>query len=114
MRKNVVGLFTVALLGTAAFVYAPQVRADDKGGDAAKGKETFEQCSGCHNADSTEKKMGPGLKGLFAKDTMAGGVKPTYENVLHQINEGGNGMPGYKDLLSDQEKKDLMAYLQTL
>jgi cytochrome c2 len=113
MRKNVFAVFTVALLGVVAFVVAPAVHADDKG-DAAKGKDTFEQCSGCHNADSTEKKMGPGLKGLFTKDKLASGEKPTYENVLKQVNEGGNGMPGYKDLLSDQEKKDLMAYLQTL
>jgi cytochrome c2 len=113
MRKNVFTVFTVALLGATAFVLAPAVHADDKG-DPAKGKDTFEQCSGCHNADSTEKKMGPGLKGLFAKEKLANGAKPTYENVLKQVNEGGNGMPGYKDLLSDQEKKDLMAYLQTL
>lgn len=108
MRKNLTAVFTVALLGIAI-----TVRADDKG-DAVKGKDVFEQCSGCHNADSTEKKMGPGLKGLFAKDKLANGKKPSYESVLQQVNEGGNGMPGYKDLLSDQEKKDLMAYLQTL
>jgi mono/diheme cytochrome c family protein len=112
MRKNVFAVFTLALLGVA-FVSAPAVHADDKG-DPAKGKDTFEQCSGCHNADSTEKKMGPGLKGLFSKEKLANGEKPTYDSVLKQVNEGGNGMPGYKDLLSDQEKKDLMAYLQTL
>lgn len=84
-------------------------------GDAAKGKDTFdEQCSGCHNADSTEKKMGPGLKGLFAKAKLNNGSKPTYDSVLKQINEGGNGMPGYKDLLSDDEKKNVIAYLKTL
>jgi mono/diheme cytochrome c family protein len=84
-------------------------------GDAEKGKGVFEEtCGGCHNADSTEKKMGPGLKGLFAKEKMANGNKPTYENVLKQIDEGGNGMPGYKESLDDQQKKDLLAYLQTL
>ena len=37
-------------------------------GDAAKGKATFEDnCAVCHNADSAEKKGGPGLKGLFKK-----------------------------------------------
>ena len=99
------------LLGT--LVASLPASAQDKG-DAAKGKEVFDQCSGCHNADTTEKKMGPGLKGLFTHEKMANGNKPTYENVLKQVEEGGNGMPGYKDLLSDQEKKDLMAYLQTL
>ena len=29
----------------------------DKKGDAEKGKEVFQQCAVCHNADSTEKKL---------------------------------------------------------
>ena len=83
-------------------------------GDAAKGKEVFVQCEVCHNADSTEKKMGPGLKGLFAKDKLVNGKKPTDANVLAKINEGGNGMPAYKEMLSDDEKADVLAYLKTL
>ena len=88
--------------------------AADKG-DPAKGKEVFEQCAVCHNADSTEKKMGPGLKGLFKRDKMAtSDKKPTEANIRAKIDEGGNGMPQYKDMLSDQEKDDLIAYLKTL
>lgn len=83
-------------------------------GDAAKGKVVFEQCAVCHNADSTEKKMGPGLKGLFKKDKLANGKKPTDATVMSKVNDGGNGMPAYKDILSDQEKDDLLAYLKTL
>ncbi|SRR5579864_7170342 len=83
-------------------------------GDAAKGKAVFEQCGVCHNADSTEKKMGPGLKGLFKKDKMSNDKKPTEANVRAKIDEGGNGMPSYKDMLSDTEKDDLVAYLKTL
>ena len=83
-------------------------------GDAAKGKEVFAQCAVCHNADSTEKKMGPGLKGLFKRDKLVNGKKVTDATVLEKINEGGNGMPSYKDMLSDQEKADLVAYLKTL
>ena len=83
-------------------------------GDAAKGKEVFEQCGVCHNADSEEKKMGPGLKGLFKHDKMVNGKKPTEANVRAKIDEGGNGMPAYKDMLSDSEKDDLIAYLKTL
>jgi len=82
--------------------------------DPEKGKQVFEQCSICHNADSDEKKMGPGLKGLFKKDKMANGKKPTEAVVRAQIDQGGNGMPPYKDLLSDQEKDDLIAYLKTI
>jgi len=83
-------------------------------GDAAKGKEVFTQCAVCHNADSTEQKMGPGLKGLFKRDKLTNGKKVTDATVREQIDAGGNGMPPYKDLLSDQEKDDLIAYLKTL
>src|SRR6476660_10499275 len=83
-------------------------------GNAAKGKEVFEQCGVCHNADSEEKKMGPGLKGLFKHDKMVNGKKPTEANVRAKIDEGGNGMPAYKDMLGDSEKDDLIAYLKTL
>src|ERR1700747_1254048 len=76
-------------------------------GDAAKGKAVFEQCGVCHNADSTEKKMGPGLKGLFKKDKMSNDKKPTEANVRAKVDEGGNGMPSYKEMLSDEEKNDL-------
>ena len=85
------------------------------GADAAKGKSTFEDnCSVCHNSDSEDRKMGPGLKGLFKRDKMKNGKAPTEENVRALVNEGGNGMPGYKDLLSDEERDNLMAYLKTL
>ena len=83
-------------------------------GDAAKGKEVFEQCAVCHNADSEDKKMGPGLKGLFKRDKMTNGKKPTEANIRARVDEGGQGMPAYKDMLSDQEKDDLIAYLKTL
>ena len=40
--------------------------------DAAKGKANFEaNCSVCHNSDSEERKMGPGLKGLFKHEKLA-------------------------------------------
>ena len=78
----------------------------DKKGDAEKGKEVFQQCAVCHNADSTEKKMGPGLKGLFSREKMNNGKKPTEANVREKIDEGGQGMPAYKEMLSDEEKDE--------
>jgi cytochrome c len=85
-------------------------------GDAAKGKEVFSQCAVCHNADSTDQKMvgAPGLKGLFKHDKLVNGKKVTDAAVREKIEQGGNGMPPYKDLLSDQEKDDVIAYLKTL
>lgn len=86
-----------------------------KAADAAKGKEVFEQCSVCHNADSDEKKMGPGLKGLFKKATLADGkTKVTEKSVQAKVDQGGNGMPGYEEMLSKDEKTNLLAFLKTL
>ena len=108
MQKMPFFILTAALSGSMLLL------GSAKKPDAAKGKETFEQCAVCHNADTTEKKIGPGLKGLFSKDKMVNGKKPTEANVLAKINEGGNGMPAYKEMLSDDEKADLLAYLKTL
>jgi cytochrome c2 len=83
-------------------------------GKADKGKEVFEQCSVCHTPDSEEKKMGPGLKGLFKKAKMQNGKEPSEANVRALINAGGNGMPAYEELLSKEERDDLIAYLKTL
>ena len=85
-----------------------------KKGDAAKGKEVFEQCAVCHNVDTDEKKVGPSLKGLFKHAKLKNGKAVTDENVKAFINKGGNGMPSYAELLSDQEKDDVIAYLHTI
>lgn len=102
---------SVCLCSLAA---APYVFGADNAGDAAKGKQVFEQCSVCHNVDTDEKKMGPSLKGLYKHATLKNGKKVTDKNVLAQINAGGNGMPAYEDMLSAQEKADVIAYLKTL
>lgn len=107
MQKPVTLLFAGALLFAGSNLYAQK-------GDAAKGKEVFDQCSVCHNADSAEVKMGPGLKGLYKKGKLASGKPVNDANVLGQLNAGGNGMPAYKDILSDAEKANVIAYLKTL
>jgi cytochrome c len=85
-----------------------------KPGDAAKGKDVFEQCQVCHNSDSEEKKIGPGLKGLFKRAKLVNGKDVNENNVRALINAGGNGMPSFMDLLSDDERDDVIAFLKTL
>lgn len=107
----------LAVAGCAAFcvTLAAGLAAGQKTkGNAAKGKETFEQCSICHNVDSPEKKMGPSLQGLFKRKTLQSGKPVNDANVLAQINNGGNGMPAYGDQLTADDKANLLAYLHTL
>jgi cytochrome c len=107
MHKSSTLLFAGAIILAGSNLYAQK-------GDAAKGKEVFDQCTVCHNSDSTEVKMGPGLKGLFKRAKLNSGKPVNDANVLGQINDGGNGMPAYKDILSAEEKANVLAFLKTL
>ena len=108
-------LFGFAGLATAVVMLGVAVGpAHAAAPDAKKGQEVFEQCAVCHNADSTEKKMGPGLKGLYKKAKLTNGKPVNDANVKAFINAGGNGMPPYADTLSDAERADLIAYLKTI
>jgi mono/diheme cytochrome c family protein len=58
--------------------------------------------------------MGPSLKGLSTRKKLANGKPVTDANLKAVINEGGNGMPAYADLLTDEEKANVLAYIKTL
>jgi mono/diheme cytochrome c family protein len=98
---------SLALCSVAAF-------AAEGDGDAAKGKELFEtKCSICHNPDSKDKKIGPGLQGI--KDgKLPSGKDATYQNILDNLNKGGGGMPAFEKLLTAEEKDHVIAYVKTL
>ena len=81
---------------------------------ASRGKEIFEQCSGCHSAETHETKVGPSLKGLFQRGKLRNGQAVTEKNVRSKIEKGGDGMPAFSNLLSDKEKIDLISYLKAL
>ncbi len=104
-----------ALLFAGVSLYGQDKKGGAAKGDAAKGKGVFaDNCAACHNADSAEVKMGPGLKGLFKKAKLSGGAAVNDASVLAKVEAGGNGMPGYKDILNATEKANVMAYLKTL
>jgi mono/diheme cytochrome c family protein len=98
---------------SAALVAVPAFAAKGDG-DAAKGKELFDtKCAICHNADSKDKKIGPGLQGV--KDgKLPSGKDTTYENLLKNLNEGGGGMPAFDKLITSEEKDHVIAYVMTL
>lgn len=88
---------------------------------AADAKENWtKHCARCHAADgSGNTKVGKkqNLKDYTAADVQA---KMTDEDMLKAIVDGVKGddgkekMQGYKEKLSEQEAKDLVAYIRTM
>ena len=70
-----------------ALAILPLSFAQNEKPDPTLGKTVFEaRCVDCHNADSKEEKVGPGLKGI--KDGMLpSGRKANHDNVLNTIEE---------------------------
>jgi cytochrome c2 len=112
-----------ALLGMSVAVLAqdpPAKPAPKKAtaakGSATKGKEVFDQkCGLCHFADSDAKKIGPGLKGISKRGTFSvNNNKFTDDSLKTWIENGDSLMPPFKDVLDEQQIKDVIAYVKTL
>ncbi len=122
MKRNYLVL-GIALLGMAVAVVAqdpapkpaPKKAAAAKG-SATKGKELFDQkCGICHFADSDAKKIGPGLKGISKRGTFTvNNNKVTDDNLKTWIENGDALMPPFKDVLEEQQIRDVIAYVKTL
>ena len=97
-----------------AFGFCAQAQDKDITSAVSKGKAVFEQCTGCHSAETDEKKVGPPLKGLFQRFKLRNGKVVNEKNVRSRIEQGGDGMPAFSSLLSDKQMIDLMSYLKTL
>jgi len=80
-----------------------------------RGKNLFDaKCSFCHDAYSTDTKVGPGLKGLLKNPNLPVSKNPaTPENIRKQLVQPFNRMPSF-GYLSDEEIKDIIAFLNTL
>jgi mono/diheme cytochrome c family protein len=122
VKRNYV-ILGIALLGISVAVAAqdpaaksaPKKTAATKG-SATKGKEVFDQkCGICHFADSDAKKIGPGLKGISKRGTFTvNNNKVTDDNLKTWIENGDQLMPPFKDVLDEQQIKDVIAYVKTL
>jgi len=81
--------------------------------DTGEGKKLFEaKCGVCHS-EGSERRIGPGLKG--AKDgKLPDGRNASHDTLLKKVNEGGGGMPVFRDLLTEKEKESIIGYVLTL
>jgi mono/diheme cytochrome c family protein len=74
-------------------------------GDAAKGEEVFASagCGSCHTfeAAGSSGSVGPNLDD----------ISPSFDEVVDQVTNGGGAMPAFKDQLSEQEIRDVAAFV---
>jgi|SRR5580704_12924677 mono/diheme cytochrome c family protein len=82
----------------------------------AAGRKIYDNhCDRCHRPDSTKGKKGPGLKGVFQRPYLAQtGLPANDERVGDIIRNGRPDMPGYGQVLSAQDIRNLLSYLHTL
>ena len=108
-RLACTGAIVAAVMGAGVEAQENRDRAT-----ASRGKEIFQQCSGCHSAETDDNRVGPSLKGLFQRTKLRNGKAVTEKSVRSRIEQGGDGMPAFSALLSDKEEIDLISYLKTL
>jgi mono/diheme cytochrome c family protein len=82
--------------------------------DPSAGKALFEaKCGVCHASESSERRIGPALKGV--KDgTLPSHKNTSHDAILQKIDDGGGGMPVFRELLTKEQKEDIVAYVMTL
>lgn len=103
-------LFSILIIFQEA--RSAQVQETGKREHASKGKDVVAQCTGCHNIDTDEKKVGPSLKGLFKRQKLLDGNPATETNIRLVIKKGRGGMPAYGELLSADQVDLLVAFLK--
>ena len=103
------------VLAVLAWLRVGESRTESSG--QSNGEALFEEkgCVNCHYANTTEDKIGPGLKGLMDRETLPeSGWEATRENVKKQLLEPYDNMPSYEGRLSEKEMQVLLDYIGTL
>ncbi len=72
-------------------------------------------CDRCHAPYSSRGRQGPGMKGVFQRQYLPmSGMPANDDRVSDIVRMGRNKMPGYGQVLSQQQIGDLLAYMHTL
>lgn len=82
----------------------------------ATGRKIYDNyCYRCHEPYSSHGKKGPSLKGVFKQEYLEKSGLPANDERVGTIIIGGRGtMPGFGQVLDQQQVANLLAYLHTL
>jgi len=116
-RHWILRLSTVWCVSGILFATVTLVHAEPKAqsGDVARGKTLFvRHCTGCHGPEGG----GDGYKFLSGPDpanlTSPSIRKKSDADLFKTIHEGKPNMPPWKTRLSQEESRDILAYVRTL
>ena len=82
----------------------------------AEGRKLYDNyCDRCHEPYSSRGKKGPSLKGVFKRQYLSlSGLPANDERMTDIVKFGRAKMEGFSQVMTDQQVKDLLAYLHTL
>ena len=81
----------------------------------AAGRRVFDyNCARCHEAYSSGGLQGPSLEHMFKKQYLPSGLPANDARVSEVVQYGKSKMPSFGNVLTQQQTKDLLAYLHTL
>ncbi|HXF94447.1 MAG TPA: cytochrome c [Nitrospiraceae bacterium] len=108
--KGVVALWTLGIMGGTPAPAEPGTPAHD----LAKGKALYQRhCAGCHGPQGRGdgyRLLGPEPANLATPSTKG----KSDEELLKTLHEGKPNMPAWKLRLSEQESRDVLAYVRSL
>ena len=115
LRVSVVILTLIALTGCDA----ERRKSDAELGlnpQQATGRQLYDNyCDRCHEPYSSRGKKGPSLKGVFKQQYLSvSGLPANDERVGEIVKFGRAKMEAFGQVMTDQQIKDLLAYLHTL
>ena len=112
----------VALMATALSVAqtknpasANKAAGKPPAGNIKKGKQLYDDyCGICHFTTNREKKVGPGLRGIYKRGKFADGKKVDDASMRTWILKGGTDMPAFEDSITREQIEDILAYMKTI
>ncbi len=82
----------------------------------AAGRKLYDNyCARCHEPYSSRGKKGPSMKGVFKQPYLSlSGLPANDERITDIVKYGRAKMEGFNSVMTDQQIKDLLAYMHTL
>ena len=82
----------------------------------AAGRKLYDNyCDRCHEPYSSRGKKGPSMKGVFKHQYLPlSGLPANDDRITDIVKYGRAKMEGFSQVMTDQQVKDLLAYMHTL